>query len=208
SDGAPWSDNGTAKNAGLLPISENSDQFAYEVDLNGNTTGKTGAELIAQLKANGTMTYHATVKIYGMKDGKPDLTDLISTKEVNVTINVSADGRITEAMKPASSESASSMGEKATAGASVTTAMGVGSGEMSQPISSAATMTAKHSAKTLAAKNSSMSVANYEAAKKHSELPQTGETNQNASNLIGVLLLSMLTALGSVLGFRKRNLKH
>ncbi|MGV0167002.1 SSURE domain-containing protein, partial [Furfurilactobacillus sp. WILCCON 0119] len=27
SDGAPWSDNGTAKNAGLLPISENSDQF-------------------------------------------------------------------------------------------------------------------------------------------------------------------------------------
>ncbi len=31
--------------------------------------------LADQLRANGTHTYLATVKVYGSKDGKPDLTN-------------------------------------------------------------------------------------------------------------------------------------
>ncbi|MGV0169051.1 LPXTG cell wall anchor domain-containing protein [Furfurilactobacillus sp. WILCCON 0119] len=50
--------------------------------------------------------------------------------------------------------------------------------------------------------------AKMETTKITSELPHTGETDQKSYNLIGVLLLSLLTAIGSVFGFRKRNLKH
>jgi len=75
SDKAPWSDNGTAKG-----------QYFYEVDLNGNTVGKEGQALLDQLRANGTHTYLATVKVYGSKDGKPDLTNLIATRQVTIQL--------------------------------------------------------------------------------------------------------------------------
>ncbi|WP_125388464.1 SSURE domain-containing protein, partial [Streptococcus cristatus] len=73
SDKAPWSDNGTAKNPALLPLEGLAKgQYFYEVDLNGNTTGKDGQALLDQLRTNGTHSYQATVKVYGAKDGKPD----------------------------------------------------------------------------------------------------------------------------------------
>ena len=90
SDKAPWSDNGTAKNPALSPLGENVNtkgQYFYEVDLNGNTVGKQGQALIDQLKANGDYTYDATVKVYGNKDGKPDLTNLIATRDVKIHLN-------------------------------------------------------------------------------------------------------------------------
>ena len=90
SDKAPWSDNGTAKNPALSPLSENVNtkgQYFYEVDLNGNTKGKQGQDLIDQLRDNGTQTYKATVKVYGNKDGKADLMNLVATKNINITIN-------------------------------------------------------------------------------------------------------------------------
>ena len=90
SDKAPWSDNGTAKNPALSPLGENVNtkgQYFYEVDLNGNTDGKQGQDLIDQLRNNGTQTYKATVKVYGNKDGKADLTNLVATKNVNININ-------------------------------------------------------------------------------------------------------------------------
>ena len=90
SDKAPWSDNGTAKNPALSPLGENMNtkgQYFYEVDLNGNTVGKQGQALIDQLRANGTQTYKATVKVYGNKDGKADLTNLVATKNVDININ-------------------------------------------------------------------------------------------------------------------------
>ncbi|WP_449161993.1 PavB family fibronectin-binding SSURE repeat adhesin [Streptococcus sp.] len=91
SDKAPWSDNGTAKNPALSPLGENvktKGQYFYEVDLNGNTVGKQGQALIDQLRANGTQTYKATVKVYGNKDGKADLTNVVATKQVTIKINV------------------------------------------------------------------------------------------------------------------------
>ena len=88
SDKAPWSDNGTAKNPALLPLEGLAKgQYFYEVDLNGNTTGKDGQALLDQLRANGTYVYQATVKVYGAKDGKADLSNLVATKNVTVDMN-------------------------------------------------------------------------------------------------------------------------
>ena len=87
SDKAPWSDNGTAKNPALLPLEGLAKgQYFYEVDLNGNTVGKDGQALLEQLRANGTHTYPATIKVYGSKDGKPDLTNLIATRQVTIQL--------------------------------------------------------------------------------------------------------------------------
>ena len=88
SDKAPWSDNGTAKNPALLPLEGlDKGQYFYEVDLNGNTVGKDGQALLEQLRANGTHTYLATVKVYGAKDGKPDLTNLVATRQVTIRLH-------------------------------------------------------------------------------------------------------------------------
>ena len=87
SDKAPWSDNGTAKNPALLPLEGLAKgQYFYEVDLNGNTVGKDGQALLEQLRANGTYTYLATIKVYGAKDGKPDLTNLVATRQVTIQL--------------------------------------------------------------------------------------------------------------------------
>ena len=88
SDKAPWSDNGTAGNAAILPLEGLAKgQYFYEVDLNGNTSGKEGQALLDQLRANGTQTYQATVKVYGAKDGKPDLTNVVATRQIMVQLH-------------------------------------------------------------------------------------------------------------------------
>ena len=88
SDKASWSDNGTANNPALLPLEGLAKgQYFYEVDLNGNTTGKEGQALLDQLRANGTQAYQAIVKVYSAKDGKPDLTNLVATKDLTVNLN-------------------------------------------------------------------------------------------------------------------------
>ena len=88
SDKAPWSDNGTAKNPALLPLEGLAKgQYFYEVDLNGNTVGKDGQDLLEQLRANGSQTYLATIKVYGTKDGKPDLTNLVATRQVTIQLH-------------------------------------------------------------------------------------------------------------------------
>jgi len=87
SDKAPWSDNGSAKNPALPPV-ENLGKglYFYEVDLAG-TQGKSDKELLDLLKQNGTQSYKATIKVYGAKDGKADLSNLVATKELNVNLN-------------------------------------------------------------------------------------------------------------------------
>ena len=87
SDKAPWSDNGSAKNPALPPV-ENLGKglYFYEVDLAG-TQGKSDKELLDLLKQNGTQSYKTTIKVYGVKDGKPDLTNLVATKDLDVNLN-------------------------------------------------------------------------------------------------------------------------
>ena len=87
SDKAPWSDNGTAKNPALPPVEKlGHGLYFYEVDLEG-TKGKSDKELLDLLKANGTQSYKATIKVYGEKDGKPDLTNVVALKEVTVNLH-------------------------------------------------------------------------------------------------------------------------
>ena len=87
SDKAPWSDNGSAKNPALPPVEKlGKGLYFYEVDLVG-TQGKSDKELLDFLKQNGTQSYKATIKVYGAKDGKADLTNLVATKELTVNLN-------------------------------------------------------------------------------------------------------------------------
>ena len=90
SDKAPWSDNGSAKNPALPPVKNLTEGlYFYEVDLAG-TQGKQDKELLDLLKANGTQSYKATIKVYGEKDGKADLTNLVALKEVTVNLHKEA----------------------------------------------------------------------------------------------------------------------
>ena len=87
SDKAPWSDNGSAKNPALPPVEKlGKGLYFYEVDLAG-TQGKSDKELLALLKQNGTQSYKATIKVYGAKDGKADLSNLVATKDLDVNLN-------------------------------------------------------------------------------------------------------------------------
>ena len=87
SNKAPWSDNGSAKNPALPPVEKlGKGLYFYEVDLAG-TQGKSDKELLDLLKQNGTQSYKATIKVYGAKDGKADLSNLVATKELTVNLN-------------------------------------------------------------------------------------------------------------------------
>ena len=87
SDKAPWSDNGSAKNPALPPVEKlGKGLYFYEVGLAG-TQGKSDKELLDLLKQNGTQSYKATIKVYGAKDGKADLSNLVATKELTVNLN-------------------------------------------------------------------------------------------------------------------------
>ena len=89
SDKAPWSDNGSAKNPVLPPVEKlGKGLYFYEVDL-ADTQGKSDKELLDLLKQNGTQSYKTTIKVYGAKDGKPDLTNLVATKDLTVNLNAS-----------------------------------------------------------------------------------------------------------------------
>ena len=87
SDKAPWSDNGSVKNPALPPVEKlGKGLYFYEVDLAG-TQGKSDKELLDLLKQNGTQSYKATIKVYGAKDGKADLNNLVATKDLTVNLN-------------------------------------------------------------------------------------------------------------------------
>ena len=86
SDKSPWSDNGSAKNPALPPVEKlGKGLYFYEVDLAG-TQGKSDKELLDLLKQNGTQSYKATIKVYGAKDGKADLSNLVATKDLTVNL--------------------------------------------------------------------------------------------------------------------------
>ena len=82
SDKAPWSDNGSAKNPALPPVEKlGKGLYFYEVDLAG-TQGKSDKDLLDLLKQNGTQSYKATIKVYGAKDGKADLSNLVKRLKI------------------------------------------------------------------------------------------------------------------------------
>ena len=204
SENAPWSDNGTAKNPALLPLEGlTKGQYFYEVDLNGNTVGKEGQALLDQLRANGTQTYQATVKVYGNKDGKPDLSNVVATREVRITLHK-------ESM-------ASNNSSSTTNTTSVTKEEHARKDEMkpmtmehSQQMNSQAIKQEKAKKEDLSTpvmkhqKEETKEMKNNDSMKKESKatLPVTGETYTNTSAL-GVFSAGLAFVLG-ILGFKAK----
>ena len=196
SDKAPWSDNGTANNPALLPLEGLAKgQYFYEVDLNGNTTGKDGQALLDQLRANGTYAYQATVKVYGAKDGKPDLTNLIATRQVTIQLRgkematiPSQEGQMN--MKPSTTPSQEGqMNKKPSATDSMSTAEGTKEVDHRMTDVKGEHPTSKPMADTM---------------KKNDKptLPKTGEA-QTATATIGFLGLALAGIL-SLLGLKEK----
>ena len=206
SDKAPWSDNGTAKNPALSPLGENMNtkgQYFYEVDLNGNTVGKQGQALIDQLRANGTQTYKATIKVYGNKDGKADLSNLVATREVRITLHKE---RMTSNNSSSTTNTTSvTKEEHARKDEMKPTTM-----EHSQQMNSQATKQEKAKKEELSTpmmkpqKEEAKEMKNNDSMKKESKatLPVTGETTTNTSAL-GAFSAGLAFVLG-ILGLKSK----
>lgn len=182
SDGAPWSDNGTAKHAGLLPFANiPKGKYFYQVSLNGNATGKQGKALLDQLKANGTHSYTATVTVYGAtKDGKADLNNVIATK--SVTINLKGE-------KKADSNGQSQQGQN---------------GQAQNQGKKADHDESKHSNKGGTPSATSSKGGQAKASKK--SLPNTGQKSSLALTVLGLLGLSAAAIL-TLVGMKRREKK-
>ena len=199
SDTAPWSDNGTAKNPALPPV-ENLTKglYFYEVDLAG-TQGKSDKELLDLLKANGTKSYKATIKVYGEKDGKADLTNLVATKEVTVNLHK-------EAMEMEKKPGENMMMDHKKHGLMDSNMSGK---TMDMHKSDDMTMKA-HMDKDMKAKNMNAHMNNNMMKKgmlpKTSAAPEgtmnaTNSTNSSTTGIVGLIIASLL----GLLGLRRKN---
>ena len=204
SENAPWSDNGTAKNPALLPLEGlTKGQYFYEVDLNGNTKGKEGQALLDQLRANGTQTYQATIKVYGNKDGKADLSNVIATREVRITLH--KESMATNHSSSTTNTTSTLKEEHATKDEMKPTTM-----EHSQQMNSQAMKQEKAKKEELSTpmmkhqKEEAKEMKNTDSMKKESKatLPVTGETSTNTSAL-GVFSAGLAFVLG-ILGLKAK----
>ena len=182
SNGAPWSDNGTAKHPGLLPLAGlGKGQYFYQVSLDGNAAGKQDKALLEQLKANGTHLYKATVTVYGAKDGKADLKNVIATK--SVTINLKGEKKAEakpEKSQPGQNGQTQDQGKKADHDGS------------------------KHSNKGGTPSATTSKGGQARASKK--SLPNTGQKSSLALTVLGLLGLSAAAILALV-GMKRREKK-
>ena len=204
SKNAPWSDNGTAKNSALLPLEGlTKGQYFYEVDLNGNTTGKEGQALLDQLRKNGTQTYQATVKVYGNKDGKADLSNVVATREVRITLHK-------ESMASNNSSSTTNTTSVTKEEHARKDEMKPTTMEHSQQMNSQAMKQEKAKKEELSTpmmkhqKEEAKEIKNNDSMKKESKatLPVTGETSTNTSAL-GVFSAGLAFVLG-ILGLKAK----
>ena len=199
SENAPWSDNGAAKNPALLPLEGlTKGQYFYEVDLNGNTTGKEGQALLDQLRANGTQTYQATVKVYGNKDGKADLSNVVATREVRITLH--KESMTSDNSSSTTNTTSVTKEEHARKDEMKPTTM-----EHSQQMNSQATKQEKAKKEELSTpmmkpqKEEAKEMKNNDSMKKESKatLPVTGETTTNTSAL-GAFSAGLAFVLGTL----------
>ena len=199
SDKAPWSDNGSAKNPALLPLEKlGKGLYFYEVDLE-ETKGKSDKELLDLLKANGTQSYKATIKVYGEKDGKADLTNLVATKEVTVNLHK-------EAMEMEKKPGENMMTDHKKHGLMDSNMSGK---TMDMHKSDDMTMKA-HMHKDMKAKNMNAHMNNDMMKKgmlpKTSAAPEgtmnaTNSTNSSTTGIVGLIIASLL----GLLGLRRKN---
>ena len=198
SDKAPWSDNGSAKNPALLPLEKlGKGLYFYEVDLEG-TKGKSDKELLDLLKANGTQSYKATIKVYGEKDGKADLTNVVAIKEV--TINLHKETKQMD-MKP---------GEDMMQNNTATGSMNSNVSGKVMNMSKSDNMSMKSSMnKDMMQDNMTMNTHMSNGMMKKGMLPKTSaapegtmsSTNSSNTGILGLIIASFL----GLLGFRRKN---
>ena len=213
SDKAPWSDNGSAKNPALPPVEKlGHGLYFYEVDLAG-TQGKQDKELLDLLKANGTQSYKATIKVYGEKDGKADLTNVVATKEV--TINLHKETKQMD-MKPGEdmmqnntatgSMNSNVSGKVMNMSKSDNMSMKSSMNEAMMPENM--TMDS-HMNKDMMQDNMTMNTHMSNGMTKKGMLPKTsaapkgtmGSTNSSNTGILGLIIASFL----GILGFRRKN---
>ena len=199
SDKAPWSDNGSAKNSALPPVEKlGHGLYFYEVDLAG-TQGKQDKELLDLLKANGTQSYKATIKVYGEKDGKADLTNVVALKEVTVNLHK-------EEMKMAEKPGENMMTDHNKHGL-----MDLNMSEKTMDMHKSYVMNMKaHMQKDMSMKNMNTHMNNDMVKKgmlpKTSAAPEgtmnaTNSTNSSTTGLVALIIGSLL----SYLGIRRKN---
>ena len=213
SDKAPWSDNGSAKNPALLPLEKlGKGLYFYEVDLEG-TKGKSDKELLDLLKANGTQSYKATIKVYSEKDGKADLTNVVATKEV--TINLHKETKQMD-MKPGedmmqNNTATGSMNSNVSGkvmNMSKSDSMSMKSSMNKAMMPENMTMDS-HMNKDMMQDNMTMNTHMSNGMTKKGMLPKTSaapegtmsSTNSSNTGILGLIIASFL----SILGFRRKN---
>ena len=220
SEKAAWSDNGTGKNAAILPITGlKAGEYFYEVDLDGNAKGKEGQALLDQLRSNGTKTYDATVKIYGVgADGKADTSKVVATKTgLRITINVGKNNittsesknNITDVQKFTSKSNKEKQSNKIS---TISEIKETRSGKTNNSLIITNTNVKKADNRRMPDQNNSH-ILNSEVSQNHSDkmdiqkesmLPQTGEKSNSFLNVIGIALLGLVALVGSVFKLGKK----
>ena len=220
SEKAAWSDNGTGKNAAILPITGlKAGEYFYEVDLDGNAKGKEGQALLDQLRSNGTKTYDATVKIYGVgADGKADTSKVVATKTgLRITINVGKNNittsesknNITDVQKFTSKSNKEKQSNKIS---TISEMKETRSGKTNNSLIITNTNVKKADNRRMPDQNNSH-ILNSEVSQNHSDkmdiqkesmLPQTGEKSNSFLNVIGIALLGLVALVGSVFKLGKK----
>ena len=220
SEKAAWSDNGTGKNAAILPINGlKAGEYFYEVDLDGNAKGKEGQTLLDQLRSNGTKTYDATVKIYGVgADGKADTSKVVATKTgLRITINVGKNNittsesknNITDVQKFTSKSNKEKQSNKIS---TISEMKETRSGKTNNSLIITNTNVKKADNRRMPDQNNSH-ILNSEVSQNHSDkmdiqkesmLPQTGEKSNSFLNVIGIALLGLVALVGSVFKLGKK----
>ena len=220
SEKAAWSDNGTGKNAAILPINGlKAGEYFYEVDLDGNAKGKEGQALLDQLRSNGTKTYDATVKIYGVgADGKADTSKVVATKTgLRITINVGKNNittsesknNITDVQKFTSKSNKEKQSNKIS---TISEMKETRSGKTNNSLIITNTNVKKADNRRMPDQNNSH-ILNSEVSQNHSDkmdiqkesmLPQTGEKSNSFLNVIGIALLGLVALVGSVFKLGKK----
>ena len=220
SEKAAWSDNGTGKNAAILPINGlKAGEYFYEVDLDGNAKGKEGQALLDQLRSNGTKTYDATVKIYGVgADGKADTSKVVATKTgLRITINVGRNNittsesknNITDVQKFTSKSNKEKQSNKIS---TISEMKETRSGKTNNSLIITNTNVKKADNRRMPDQNNSH-ILNSEVSQNHSDkmdiqkesmLPQTGEKSNSFLNVIGIALLGLVALVGSVFKLGKK----
>ena len=220
SEKAAWSDNGTGKNDAILPINGlKAGEYFYEVDLDGNAKGKEGQALLDQLRSNGTKTYDATVKIYGVgADGKADTSKVVATKTgLRITINVGKNNittsesknNITDVQKFTSKSNKEKQSNKIS---TISEMKETRSGKTNNSLIITNTNVKKADNRRMPDQNNSH-ILNSEVSQNHSDkmdiqkesmLPQTGEKSNSFLNVIGIALLGLVALVGSVFKLGKK----